>query len=252
MGLKGRIAGFINQILIQYGLKQKELADALGVSLGSFSAYITGKELPRIDVLIRLAEIGGVTVDELVKSEKPPSKKDISINIGGQAIVGDVAAGNIYKDTIIKNIHKYTYQPGDLTEAQAAKLQQLVSEIVSLEGTVRRTPKTHAAVWGALKRRFKVAYYRKIREEDFDTAVAYLMGWRGRLMRPLKRKDEDIWRKGRYGAIFSAAKNQLGWRKEDVDNYIYDLFKVPSIKDLDKKQLDSLYNRIMRLKRRER
>ena len=254
MDLKKRISSFINQILTQYAMTQKDLSKMLGVGLASLSAYLKAEELPRVDLLLKLAEIGGVTMDELLKGEKPPQKKEISVTISthDKSSVMSVVGGDLYQNTTIRRVYKYTYQPGDLTEEQAAKLHVLVDEIINLEKTVRRSPRTHAAVWNALKRKFKVAYYRKIKEEDFEKARLYLMMWRGRLTKPLSKKSPDSYRKIMYGKIFAIAKNELGWTKEEVDSFIFSSYQVNSIKKLDPNQLGSLYSRIMGLKKKVR
>ena len=245
MDLRERISSFINQLLTDYGIRQVDLAKMLGIKQGRLSGYLLGKEIPRVEILLRLAEIGGVTMDELLKTEKPPQKKEISINIyaGNQSqIGGGIVYGDVYQDTIVRKVYKYIYQPGDLTEEQAARLKELVDDIVNLEKTVKRSPKSHAAVYNALKRYFKVAYYRKIRQEDFKKAELYLMRWRGRLTKPLKRKEPDAYRKRRYASIFSRLKNQFGWTKNQVDKYILTEFGVPSIRDLTDDQLERLYS----------
>jgi len=248
MNLKDRISSFINQLLTQYGIRQKDLAEILGISLGRIHAYITAKELPRADVLLKLADIGGVTMDDLLKSDKTPQKKEISIKISTgdkSPVTGVTGDGDVYINTTVKRVYKYTYQPGDLTEEQVARLQALVDEIINLESTVKRKPKSHAAVWNALKRKFRVAYYRKIHEEDFKKAESYLNMWRGRLTKPLSKKNPQWYKRKRYAGIFAHAKNQLGWTKEEVDNFIFAEFGVPSIRSLTDDQLESLYSRIM-------
>jgi transcriptional regulator with XRE-family HTH domain len=250
--LKTRISNFLKQILEQYQLTQRDLAVILGIDAGRLSAYVKGRELPRLSVAARIAEIGGVTLDELIKTNKPPERKDVFVSVGSVSgngnIVGSIAGGDIYLNTTVKKTYKYEYQKGDLLEAQAAKLTQLVNEIVELEKEVKRKPKSHAAVWNALKRKFNVAYYRKIREEDFPAAEAYLMMWRGRLTRPLKRIDNAEYRKMRYKSIFTMAQKNLGWTKNDVDNYIYELYNKDSIRDITDKELENLYQRIYAMK----
>lgn len=228
----------------------------LGVGLGSLTAYLKAKEMPRVEIIIKLAEIGGLSVDDLLKSDKPPEKKELTVTIGGKATVGVGVVsgdfyGNVYQNTTVKKTFKYTYQPGDLTEAQAARLQQLVEEIVNLENTAKRAPRSYAAVWNALKKKFKVAYYRKIREEDFEKAEAYLKIWKGRLMssRQVRKKDNDLYRKERYKGIFTVATKELGWRKADVDNFIFEEYGRRSIRDLTDEELERLYKKVFQMKR---
>lgn len=55
----------------QKGLSQGDLADALGVSRQSVSKWETDASVPELDKLTRLADLFGVTLDELVKGEQP-------------------------------------------------------------------------------------------------------------------------------------------------------------------------------------
>ena len=236
---------------MDYDLKQKDLAQLIGIKPGRLSAYIQGKEMPRVEVIIKLAEIGGLSVDDLLKSDKPPEKKEIVVSVGDNANnVAGVVYGTVYQNTTVRPIYQYTYQPGDLTEEQAAKLQQMVEEIVQMENTVKRAPKSYAAVWNAIKKKFKVGYYRKIRTEDFDKVQIYLKSWKGRLLRSktVRKKDNNLYRKERYKSIFSIAIKELNWRKADVDNYIYAEYGKTSAKDLTDEQLDQLYGKIYKLK----
>ena len=48
------------------GLSQLDLAEKLGVSRQSVSKWETGQAVPDLDKLIRLADLFGISVDELV------------------------------------------------------------------------------------------------------------------------------------------------------------------------------------------
>ena len=56
----------------QRGMSQEELAAALAVSRQSVSKWETGQSVPDLDKLIRLADLFGVTVDELVREGERP------------------------------------------------------------------------------------------------------------------------------------------------------------------------------------
>jgi transcriptional regulator with XRE-family HTH domain len=256
MEIKERIGVFLSSILSNYEMRQQDLADLLGISLGRLSAYLAGKEMPRIEVLIKLSEIGGITVDDILKKDDPETKDIISVNSSNNVtVIGGVVHGDFnYNQPAKKIYYKYTYQPGDLTEEQAAKILDLVNQIVEREKLLKKHGKTHAAILGSLKKYFKVAYYRKIGEDRFQEAVTYLEKWRGRLGRSKQfpKKDEDAYLKDRYKAIHTIARNELSWSKEDVNDYIYDKFSVTSIKDLDNLQLEKLYNIMHGFKKKKR
>lgn len=50
----------------QKGIKQREVAQALGISLHAYQRFEYGEQEPRLSVLIALAELYGVSLDELV------------------------------------------------------------------------------------------------------------------------------------------------------------------------------------------
>lgn len=74
----------IKKIRIQNGLTQSQLGDAIGVSKVSVSGYESGKRVPDLSTLIRIADIFEVSVDfllgredkahleDLLKDERPP------------------------------------------------------------------------------------------------------------------------------------------------------------------------------------
>jgi len=68
-------------------------------------------------------------------NNRKPQKKDVSITIttgNGSSVRGVTAQGDIYQNITIRRIYKHIYQPGDLIEQQAARLQVLVDKIVGI------------------------------------------------------------------------------------------------------------------------
>lgn len=64
------------------GLSQEDLAEQLGVSRQSVSKWETGQSVPDLDRIIKLADLFGVTVDELVREgerPQPPEPKVIYV-----------------------------------------------------------------------------------------------------------------------------------------------------------------------------
>ena len=51
------------------GLLQRQVAEALGVSLGTVAMWDTGRNKPRADMLPRIARLYGCTVDELLRED---------------------------------------------------------------------------------------------------------------------------------------------------------------------------------------
>lgn len=66
----------ITALRTKAGLSQGELADALEVSRQSVSKWETDASIPELDKLLRLAELFGVTLDELVKGKSLQEETD--------------------------------------------------------------------------------------------------------------------------------------------------------------------------------
>ena len=78
------------------GMKQDELAAALGVSRQSVSKWETGASVPELDRLVQLAGLFGVTLDELAGLEPPSPKPPAAVTISrppARVIVGAVLLG---------------------------------------------------------------------------------------------------------------------------------------------------------------
>ena len=53
------------------GLSQAAVAERLGISAASVCQWETGKNLPRSDKLIEIADLYGCTIDELLRPDAP-------------------------------------------------------------------------------------------------------------------------------------------------------------------------------------
>lgn len=51
------------------GMKQKDVAEALGVTQATINRYINNERSPRADVIVRLSDLLGVTTDWLLKGD---------------------------------------------------------------------------------------------------------------------------------------------------------------------------------------
>lgn len=236
--LKDKVTAYLNRLMQEFGDTQEGISKRLDIPKTTFQRYLKGESLPRIEELIRIVELGGNSLDDLVKKESPTLHIAVT-NSHHVAIGGDI---NINQ----KNYRRTEYRPGpdDITGDQANKLKDLVNKIVEIEKETKKKPKTHGAIWNALHRKLGVTYLREIKRDQYSLAEAYLMQWIGRIKKGLKRTDAEAWRKDKQAAIFAAARNNLGWTKEALDGYIYERFKKESIRDLTKTELQKLYNAI--------
>ncbi|WP_298029732.1 helix-turn-helix domain-containing protein [uncultured Dysosmobacter sp.] len=56
------------------GLLQRQVAEALNVSMGTVAMWDTGRNKPRADMLPKIAKLYGVTVDELLSGDADPQR----------------------------------------------------------------------------------------------------------------------------------------------------------------------------------
>ena len=69
--MKSGIGEFLSILRKSKGLTQQEVADALGVSNKTVSSWETGASCPDIGMLHAIAELFGVTCDELLRGAQP-------------------------------------------------------------------------------------------------------------------------------------------------------------------------------------
>lgn len=94
------------------GLSQEELAEQLNVSRQTLSKYETGESLPDIDRCKQLAEIFGVTLDDLVNYDSAAT--GLNVPPKGQHAFGLVTVGDKGQIVIPAKARKiFNIQPGD-------------------------------------------------------------------------------------------------------------------------------------------
>jgi putative transcriptional regulator len=64
----------IKEVLEEKGIKQIWLAEKLGKSYNMVNAYVQNRQQPRLEILMRIAEILDIDVKELIISNKKDSK----------------------------------------------------------------------------------------------------------------------------------------------------------------------------------
>lgn len=57
----------LRRIRLEKGITQVEMCRKIGVTQQTFSSYETGRKMPRVVILVKIAEVLGVSVDELTK-----------------------------------------------------------------------------------------------------------------------------------------------------------------------------------------
>ena len=81
----------IKKLRLENGYTQSELAEKLNVTHQTISSYETGRTLPDINILSKLAEIYNVNIEELLYSSESEQKK-LTNSIKITAIVSGILA----------------------------------------------------------------------------------------------------------------------------------------------------------------
>ena len=96
-----------------HNLSQEELADRIGVSRQTLSKYETGESLPDIEKSQALAEVFGVSLDDLVKYKKEENM-GLGVPPKGKHIFGMVKVGEKGQIVIPAKARKlFDIRPGD-------------------------------------------------------------------------------------------------------------------------------------------
>ena len=75
----------IARLRTQKDWSQGDLADALGISRQSISKWETDTSIPELEKLIKLSELFGVTLDQLVHGEDAPETESVPAPSAPQA-----------------------------------------------------------------------------------------------------------------------------------------------------------------------
>ena len=75
----------IVRLRTQKNWSQGDLADALEISRQSVSKWETDASIPELDKLLKLSELFGVTLDELVRGEDVPKTEPVPASFTPQA-----------------------------------------------------------------------------------------------------------------------------------------------------------------------
>ncbi len=240
---------------VRLGFSLRDFAGQLEISQNGLRNYEAGQRGISAEFLAKAARCG-VDVQYVLTGvrmsapgiEKPVSDSGIRISSSNN-VVGQVQQGatlHLINTNVHKTVVKADVKPGDehITEAQAAKLTELVNEIAELETKLKKAPKSYRAIWSSLNYYMKVTKYRLIRLDDFERARKYLSQWIGRLnsMKTAPIADVDTWRKRKYAYIKINSKNY----PELLDQYIKSHFGVASLTELSNDELDQTYRYVAR------
>ncbi|MBC7953144.1 MAG: ORF6C domain-containing protein [Rhodospirillaceae bacterium] len=142
-------------------------------------------------------------------------------------------------------------EPGaeHISDVQAAKLHELVGQIVDLEAKIKKRPTTFKAVWTSLNSHCKVPSYRLIPSANYSRAEKYLRMWIGRITSAASapRKTGAEWRKRQYAYIFTNVK-QLAL-SDKLNKLLTAAYGVESVSNLSDDDLRKVYQSVAAWKR---
>lgn len=242
------------------GFSQRDFAAKLDVSAEGLRLYETGQRGVSAEFLAQAATLG-LDVQYVLTGVESANRKEVEAAVRPQVaitestnVIGVMNGGTVnqIKTEKVNHVTKAEVKPGDdhITEVQAAKLTELVNEVVELEGKLKKNPKTHRAVWGSLNAHMGVTRYRLIPLEGFPKAEKYLRQWIGRLtsMASAPAKEGDAWRNRKYAYIKINSKDD----PDAVARYIKRNFKAESLTELSNEQLEQTYRYVAGKKRDRR
>lgn len=78
--MKNGVSERLLRIRTLRGETQEQVAEAIGISYVSLSRYETGQRMPKMNILMKLAEYYGVSVDEIMRDEKKEAAQSGNID----------------------------------------------------------------------------------------------------------------------------------------------------------------------------
>jgi hypothetical protein len=200
-----------------------------------------------------------VTDKVQANSEGQAAGRDLSNStqhIGGSVgIIGDGATGNvIIQMHVSPPARRRTTPPpiipeGSISEAQAARLKELIGEWVNTHNQIKKRDLTHQSAWLKLNGRIKVATYRATPASKFAEQEAWLLKQAAilRSMASAPAKD-DSWRTDRIRQIKTRASKNLG-NADIYKPYIKKNFGASSLTELANDELQKTYNYVFSKKK---
>ena len=249
---------------VRIGYNQSAFARLLGVSRETLRLIEMGNSVFKVDILAAAA-MAGIDIQYVVTGIRSTNIKRIEDKIGFDKAqitssnvsgIGNVSGVNvsIVNTSHHKTITKAETHPGveHISVEQRASLKKLVDEIVTLEQTLKKQPKSYKSVWASLNRHCKVNTYTLIPLAEYPRAEKFLRMWIGRLnsSKNAPVKDGDHWRRRYYSYIKVNTKEPE--ETETLEKYMQRNFGVSSVKDLDNEQLKRVYSYVAGRKKRRK
>lgn len=252
MGLKD-IAERLAQERIRLGYTQVSFARLLGISREALRKIEAGQSEFKVNVL-QAAASSGVDVQFVLTGVPSQNINAVEKEVGfsQQAIHGAVSGVGYAQSganvQIINTNHHVTKvkaetKPGieHITIQQRAILKELVDQVFEKENALKKSPKSHQAIWSTLNRHCGVNTYTLIAVSDFEKARKFLHTWLGRLnsSRSAPVMDGEKWRKSRYTYIKVNTKSPED--QAALQAYMQRKYQATSLTELSNDELVEVY-----------
>lgn len=174
---------------------------------------------------------------------------------GSVGIIGDGATGNVIIQMHVSPTSPKRPTPspvipeGSISEAQAARLKELIGKWVTTHNQIKKRELTHQSAWLKLNGRINVATYRATPAGKFSEQETWLLKQAAilRNMASAPAKD-DSWRSDKIKAIKTRAVRNLG-NGDIYKPYIKKNFGASSLTDLANDELQRTYSYVFSKKR---
>lgn len=167
-----------------------------------------------------------------------PVRSASTVQITGNNSVGIAGDGNhveINVKTTPQRRPRISVQagPGNITEEQAADIQELVAKVVDVTG------KPFPFVWTTLKRTFRFASYRLLPQEQFESVSKYLRQWIASSKGQVLHANDDDARKYLLKRLHAEARKRKALMG-NIRAYVFDRFGTETLSRLSPSQLNEV------------
>ena len=92
----------LRALRLEKGLRQKDLLETLELSSARYSQYESGKRVPSLDQLMRIADFYDVTLDYLVGRTDLRNTSVFRTNLGGERLEYETVGGALSPDELFE------------------------------------------------------------------------------------------------------------------------------------------------------
>ena len=134
------VAENLRQLRLNSGMTQKQVAEKIGVTRQAVSNYESGRTRPDIDMLLRLSEVYGTDIDDMVYGQDRTLKSLRIIKRVSLFLYGAIAVLTVISSALLWRANRfYAIQPGQLSAEEKILLEahmRLTSVWETVDGVI--------------------------------------------------------------------------------------------------------------------